>query len=303
MLKRTFAAFSCAAFIIALAFSGALGASAANGLPPTFSEVTIIGPRVMTVGNKADVYFQGPHDQNDLTAGACTVNGANVAPSFRSATDGLYRLDYIVFDGHTERAAGTIPVDCTVTNSEGLSLRVTSFIANNIAVDTNLDGVIATSTGNGSGNGTTTDNGSGNATTTDNGSGNATSTGNGVLAVTSVDQTDGEAVADGTFQNGWVWTFNVTVPSDEDSLKVKFGDWTSGTSTIPTAGNVRVSSAQASSTGAITLTGTDYSQAMAITGDLSTSTPGFQIQIKVEAKVPAGTANGSYAASYGLKSE
>jgi hypothetical protein len=127
----------------------------------------------------------------------------------------------------------------------------------------------------------------------------------GDLAVTSVVVVNGTATANGTFTSGWKYTFNITVPDDETNLSMKFANWTSnvGSSTIPAANNIRFSSLQASPTGTTTITAANTygSPDLHITGDLDGSTPGKQVQVMVEVAVPAGSVNGGYSTSYGLR--
>jgi hypothetical protein len=127
--------------------------------------------------------------------------------------------------------------------------------------------------------------------------------GNGLLEVTGISAQKTYATANGTYGDGWSWVFHITVPTTETSLKMKFDNWVSGGNTIATAGNMRISSSQASN-GPITITtaGT-YSGALILNSDLYPSKAGRQIEVLVEMKVPAGTAGGSYSTSYGVLSE
>jgi len=132
----------------------------------------------------------------------------------------------------------------------------------------------------------------------------------GTLQVTSITPTQTLATPDGNFENGWQWIFNVTVPTNEKVVRVKLANWTSGTSTIPTANNVRFYSPQStnsnSTTTAKTLTGSNvYSDTISLSSslDLSPSTLGRQIQIVFDVRVPVGTTGGSYASSYGISSD
>ena len=132
--------------------------------------------------------------------------------------------------------------------------------------------------------------------------------GNGTLAVTSITPVRTYATAGGGFAAGWSWTFNVTVPTTETSLAMKFADWVSGSNSIPAATNIRFYSAQSSDAttadSAISLAAANtYSTAMTLNADLDASTAGRQIQITVEARVPDGQAGGSYSTSYGVQSE
>lgn len=130
----------------------------------------------------------------------------------------------------------------------------------------------------------------------------------GVLKVTSIDTQQGTAVADGTFANGWKFVFNITVPTNETSFYMKFADWinsSNASSTIPVANNLRISSAQASSSTPVVLTSSNtYSGTpLIINGDLDPNTPGRQIKVLVEMAVPSNTLNGSYTTTYGVKTQ
>ena len=129
-----------------------------------------------------------------------------------------------------------------------------------------------------------------------------------VLAVTGIDATKTYATADGSFDDGWAWTFHVTVPMGETKLRMKFDDFLGSPSgTIPVAGNLRFYSPQSSdanaTTSAITIAGPGaYSVPMTLAGDAS-SAAGRQVDIVVETRVPAGTSGGSYSTSYGIDTE
>jgi hypothetical protein len=128
------------------------------------------------------------------------------------------------------------------------------------------------------------------------------------LAVTSVDTISGTATADGTFTNGFRWVLHFIVPSNETSFQMKFADFTTsgGSGTIPVANNVRYYSAQSSNAStadsAIVESGNGYGGAFTLTGDTGTSTAGRQIDVTVEAAVPAGTPTGLYSTTFGALS-
>ena len=88
---------------------------------------------------------------------------------------------------------------------------------------------------------------------------------------------------------------------------MKFTDWVNNatsTSTIPVANNMRISSAQASSTSTVLLTAADtYSSPdLILTSDLDAGTVGRQVQVLVEVKIPTTTDAGSYSTTYGVRS-
>jgi hypothetical protein len=178
------------------------------------------------------------------------------------------------------------------------------------------DSVIATSTSSGQATSTTATSTTATSTTaTSTSSGQATSTSSGEIAgtvvgadalmVTSIEPTR-EATVDGLFEHGWKYIFNITVPTHETHVSMKLKDWThvGGLGTIVTGGHARISSAQASSTAFIPLTQSNMypTETLDIIRDLSSTTPGFQIQVVVEMAIPLGTVNGAYGTEYGLRS-
>ncbi len=128
---------------------------------------------------------------------------------------------------------------------------------------------------------------------------------NGVLSVDSITVTKGSGTADGTFANGWIYTFRITDPNNEPKLAMKFSDWVSGANTIPVANNMRISSLQADNGNAtITLTAANtYSTPpLNMVTDLDPNMSGRQVEIKVEVAIPNGTPSGSYTTTYGIQS-
>jgi len=127
------------------------------------------------------------------------------------------------------------------------------------------------------------------------------------LGVTQITAVQTYATADGKFEDGWRWVFNVTVPTDQMILQMKFDDWTNGSNIIP-ATDIRFYSGQSTnafaSTSAITITGAGIPSAPMYLNpneDLDVNQGGRQIQITVEVAVPLNQAGGSYSTSYGIK--
>jgi hypothetical protein len=129
----------------------------------------------------------------------------------------------------------------------------------------------------------------------------------GVLAVTGITTEKGTATADGSFENGWKYTFNITIPTDESHLSMKFADWVNASlNTIGVANNLRISSAQADNGGStvlITAADTYSAPVLNMTTDLDALTLGKQVQVVIEVAVPVNSVNGAYTTSYGIKTE
>ena len=265
------------------AISGGTGGSN-NGVSTTTPQISwaSITPNsgVLTSGDTGRVYFQEFHHQSDLAiGGTCEINGVTMT-GLDNLGSGLYRLNYVVGSEDRDREAGQIPITCVLKNGSNLTTTIVALDPNSLAIDVN-------------GNGSYTDGSIGGSVET------------GTLGVASIAQVKASATAGAGFEGGWQWVFHVTVPSNEPSVRMKFGDWqnSNGSSTITMGGNMRISSEQASSTEPITLNAAGiYSDAMTITGDLDPNTPGKQIDIKVEMQIPEGTENGAYGTYYGIQS-
>lgn len=127
------------------------------------------------------------------------------------------------------------------------------------------------------------------------------------LAVTGVDSVSSVATADGNFADGWKWTMHLTVPDTENAFRMKFSDWTGGSNSFGTANDVRIFSPESSNAGtegsAVLMTAANtYGGWMYLTGDTSTTTPGRQIDVVIEVRVPSGTPAGSYTTTFGAQS-
>ncbi len=150
---------------------------------------------------------------------------------------------------------------------------------------------------------TSGDNGNGSSSGTI--SGDVTGSGAGVLHVDSIDVMKNQATADGTFANGWEYIFNLTIPTNEPNVAMKFANWLSNdaSSTIPVANNMRISSAQADATSTVTVTAanTYTTPALHMVQDIDPSTPGLQVRVEVDVAVPPSTQNGTYTTNYGVQ--
>ena len=129
------------------------------------------------------------------------------------------------------------------------------------------------------------------------------------LLVTGTDNVQTNATADGTFADGWEWILHLVVPSVENNFAMKFGDFVNGSNastTFPAANNIRIwspESSNASTTASsMTETGNGYSADIMLTGDTSTTTAGRQIDVYIQAAVPAGTPTGTYSTTFGAMS-
>ncbi len=127
------------------------------------------------------------------------------------------------------------------------------------------------------------------------------------LAVTGIDAIKTYATADDTYANGWSWKYHITVPTNETTFSMKFSDFVSGANSIPAKDNIQFYTAQASAHAdeahavQILNAGDPYSATITLDSDSEPGTPGRQIDVVVEMKVPTNSAGGSYSGSYGVK--
>lgn len=128
------------------------------------------------------------------------------------------------------------------------------------------------------------------------------------LGITLINSTRSQAIAGGDWTDGWQWIFNLTVPDNETQLSLKFGDWTADAKIVLTAGNLRYYSPQSSGNtdadnAVIVVAADTYPPTMMLATDADPTTPGRQVQVIIEVKIPDGTATGSYSANYGIKTQ
>ena len=129
---------------------------------------------------------------------------------------------------------------------------------------------------------------------------------NSITPVANLGGSVGYATAGGGYDNGWKWAFNITVPTTETVLNMKFNDWTNGSNIIPASGNMKFYSPQSSnaSTEATAIGATNnYGGNMYInlSSGIVAGQAGRQVQIIVETQAPATAAGGSYSTSYGIQ--
>ncbi len=110
-----------------------------------------------------------------------------------------------------------------------------------------------------------------------------------------------------TFDTGWKWVMHLTVPDNEDAFRIAFSDWMMNASTtFPANGNIRLSSPQSSNASTtasgIISTGNGYSGWLYLTGDAAPGTPGRQVDLTIEVKIPLGTPPGSYTTNFNAQS-
>ena len=128
------------------------------------------------------------------------------------------------------------------------------------------------------------------------------------LIVHSITPVKTTGTADNTFQNGWKWVFDVSVPLSETNLSMRFNNWmaTNTSYTMPSANNMRFYSAQSSNAQtqntAIYITSPNtYSQPMMLNGTVGGAPVGMRrVHITVETKIPNGTPGGNYSTSFGI---
>ncbi|MBP9847576.1 MAG: hypothetical protein KBD43_16080 [Saprospiraceae bacterium] len=131
------------------------------------------------------------------------------------------------------------------------------------------------------------------------------------LSVVSIQTIKADATPNNTFENGWKWILDVTLPENETYLQLKFEDWIDGANTIPVANNVRYYSSQAllskTPTDAVVISSNSFGAIMKIdpdiSNDLDTNIIGRQIQVVVEMKIPSSSPNGNYSSNYYVQSE
>lgn len=130
------------------------------------------------------------------------------------------------------------------------------------------------------------------------------------IQINSITAVRTSGVADGTFQNGWSWVFDVSVPLNETNVSMRFNDWlmSGSNNVIPVANNVRFYSSQSSNANTqsnaiyITQPGV-YSAPMMMNSTLGGAPSGMRrVNITVETRIPTGSQVGTYSTNFGIRS-
>ena len=226
----------------------------------------------------------------NIAASGITSSGATIAWDTNVAADSMVR--YGTSTAYGLSAMGEASTTAHTVSLSGLSAGTTY----HFSVSSTAASSTATST---SGTATSSDQ----TFTTMSASSTASSTPLAIDGATAVKTT---ANADNTFADGWEWTVHFTVPDNENAFRIRFSDWGNASNSIPAASDIRISSPQSSNASStdsgFVESGNGYSDWLYLTGDTASSTPGRQIDLNVEVKVPFGTAPGSYSSTFTAQS-
>ena len=110
----------------------------------------------LTPGQSLEIRVNDPSGTTDAVSDSCLVNNVDVNSTFHNVAPGDYRYTYTVGASDQSRAAGTVPINCTLHQS--VSVSITAFDdGNTVAIDTSgSTGGTGTTTGGGSGTTTPT---------------------------------------------------------------------------------------------------------------------------------------------------
>lgn len=149
------------------------------------------------------------------------------------------------------------------------------------------------------------------------------------IVIDSIVAVQSSATADDTFENGWRYTYHLTVNSGKENMKVRFNDWVNSVDedeTIEINDNTRALFNTETGGGIGSVVGSltddnitdgfgdvlsfeigntyeEQTASMVITSGMDTNLalPGVQIQFDVFTKLPSGTTAGIYTTSYGIR--
>jgi hypothetical protein len=119
---------------------------------------------------------------------------------------------------------------------------------------------------------------------------------------------DTTGIANGEWEDGWEWVLTFTVPDNETQFQMRFTDWSSNGNEIPAAGNIRYfteqsSSASTTASAIVIDEESEYADAITLTGDADSSTPGRQVEVRIQVKIPFGTPAGTYSTTFGVRTD
>lgn len=130
------------------------------------------------------------------------------------------------------------------------------------------------------------------------------------ISVDSAAADDAVAEAGGGFANGWQWTIRFTLPESERRLRLKFADPSNGDTSFAASGNIRYFSDESDhgSGDPLSVTGNDYAaeeQSLVFDAetDLDPETPGRQVDVVVQVRVPEGVSGEGFALEFDAQSD
>jgi hypothetical protein len=114
---------------------------------------------------------------------------------------------------------------------------------------------------------------------------------------------DTVGIADGTYENGWSFTFNISMGTGGNALRFRMYDWTDASgNTMSTFNNTKM--VYYNSTGVQSTywvrSSYDETQTVYALQDIDSVMAGTQGNITIYVKIPVGTVSGSYSTSYGV---
>lgn len=220
---------------------------------------------------------------SDVTVSSTTSSGATI--SWTTDTPASSQVHY----GTTTSYGSSSTYDGTPKTSHSVAL-------------TGLDEITTYQVQIASGNATATST----ATTTVTTTSTASST---PLALDDTEAIDTNGIANGEWADGWEWLLTFTVPDDEDQFQMRFTDFANDDDDeIAAAGNIRYFTAQSdsatSSAEAVVIEEEgEYAEAITLTGDADAETPGRQVEVSVQVKIPFGTPEGAYTTTFGVRTD
>lgn len=137
-----------------------------------------------------------------------------------------------------------------------------------------------------------------------------TQSGPGPITINSITPVKTAGTANNTFESGWKWIFDISIPQNEPNVAMRFDNWLMQNSSniIPIANNLRFYSLQSSNANtannAIYITSPgNWSNWMFLNGDLDSSPSVRRVQITVEGRIPNGSATGTYTTNFGIRTQ
>lgn len=128
------------------------------------------------------------------------------------------------------------------------------------------------------------------------------------LALDDTEAIDTNGIANDEWEDGWEWVLTFTVPDNETQFQMRFSDFEDGDESIAADGNIRYFTSQsASATTSADAVVIDeenvYADAITLTGDVDPGTPGRQVEVTIQVKIPIGTDEGSYSTTFGARTD
>lgn len=118
----------------------------------------------------------------------------------------------------------------------------------------------------------------------------------------SLTASDTAGIADGSYDNGWSWTFRISTGTGGNAVRFRVDNWTSGSNIMATFNNTKLTYTNSTNETKTYWVREYYDETQSVDAlkDDDSAVDGTQTNVTVSVKIPTGTVSGSYSTTYAV---